>query len=190
MLTAILIILNVTGIGLIRTPLASFTVLHVPVIIGAVILGPSAGAFLGGVFGLLSMYEATTAATSVVDITFSPFLSGNPIGSIVMCIGCRVLLGFSAGILFKYISKIDKTQIVAAIVSSAAATLIHTVSVLSCLWLIFPETGVTFKAVVGSIIALNFPLELTAAVVFAIAFAKVIPVLNRRMDTKAPSRAG
>ena len=185
MLVAILIILDLTGIGLIRTPLTAFTIMHVPVIIGAITLGPAAGAFLGGTFGVISMLEATFKPSGVSDMAFSPFLSGNPIGSLIMCIGCRILLGLAAGLLFKYISKLDKTNVVAAVVSSAVATLIHTFTVLCSLWLFFPELGLSFKAVLGAIAALNFPIELITAVIFAIAFAKVIPVITKRTSRKS-----
>lgn len=53
-LVAILLLLEFTGIGMIKTPFLEFTVMQIPVIIGAIVLGPAAGAALGGVFGLLS----------------------------------------------------------------------------------------------------------------------------------------
>ncbi|NCB06229.1 MAG: ECF transporter S component, partial [Clostridia bacterium] len=53
-LVAILFLLEVTGLGLIKTPGLEFTIMQVPVIIGAIVMGPAAGAILGGVFGLIS----------------------------------------------------------------------------------------------------------------------------------------
>ena len=52
MFTAILFLLTFTPLGLIDLPVIKATVLHVPVIIGAILLGPKKGAFLGGMFGL------------------------------------------------------------------------------------------------------------------------------------------
>ena len=51
MFAAVQLLLNVTGIGLIPLPLIKATTLHIPVIIGAVLLGPLGGGILGGVFG-------------------------------------------------------------------------------------------------------------------------------------------
>ena len=51
---------------------------------------------------------------------------------------------------------------------------------MSCLWLLFPEFSLTFKAVLQTIFALNFLVEAGAAVIFAAAFAKVIPMLRKK----------
>lgn len=57
MFTAILFLLTFTPIGMIDLPIIKATVLHVPVIIGALLLGPKKGAFLGGMFGLASLLK-------------------------------------------------------------------------------------------------------------------------------------
>lgn len=180
-LIAILIVLDVTGIGLIKIPPVSITIMHIPVIIGAIVLGPGVGAILGGTFGGISMLEATFRATSPVDIAFSPFLSGNPIASVIMCILTRILLGLAAGYLFRWVSRADKSQVVATIVSAAGATLVHTASVVGCLWLLFPELSLVFRDFLMAIISLNFLVECGAAVVFALGIAKALPALRKYM---------
>ncbi|MEI3130221.1 MAG: ECF transporter S component [Oscillospiraceae bacterium] len=55
MLSAIILLLAFTPLGLIDLPLIKATILHVPVIIGAVLLGWRKGTLLGGVFGLASL---------------------------------------------------------------------------------------------------------------------------------------
>ena len=52
MFVALQLVLQLTGIGLIPLPLIRATTLHIPVIVGAVLLGPLAGAILGTVFGM------------------------------------------------------------------------------------------------------------------------------------------
>lgn len=178
-LIAVLIVLDITGIGLVKIPPVSITTMHIPVIVGAIILGPSAGAVLGGTFGLISVLEATFRATSPVDIAFSPFLSGQPIASLLMSIGTRILLGVAAGYLFRWISQLDKTNILASTVSAALATLVHSAGVLGCLWLLFPNLSLAFKDILMVILSLNFLLEVAAAVLFALAFAKVIPSIRK-----------
>lgn len=178
-LIAVLIVLDITGIGLVKIPPVSITTMHIPVIVGAIILGPSAGAVLGGTFGIISVLEATFRATSPVDIAFSPFLSGHPIASLLMSIGTRILLGVAAGYLFKWISQLDKTNILASTVSAALATLVHSAGVLGCLWLLFPNLSLAFKDILMVILSLNFLLEVAAAVLFALAFSKVIPAIRK-----------
>ena len=53
-LIAIELLLEVTGLGYLKTGPLDFTIMQVPVIIGAIVLGPLAGAILGTVFGLTS----------------------------------------------------------------------------------------------------------------------------------------
>ena len=54
MFCGVLLVMGVTGIGFIPLPVIKATTMHIPVILGAVLLGPGAGAVLGGVFGLCS----------------------------------------------------------------------------------------------------------------------------------------
>ena len=52
LLTAIEVILTFTPLGFIMIPPVSITVLHIPVIVGAILTGKKGGAVLGGVFGI------------------------------------------------------------------------------------------------------------------------------------------
>ena len=74
MFTAILFLLTFTPIGMIDLPIIKATVLHVPVIIGALLLGPKKGAFLGGMIlpGLRLSVDALSArAAQLPCITFT-----------------------------------------------------------------------------------------------------------------------
>ena len=54
LMAAIIIVLANTPLGMIQLPIIKATTVHIPVIIGAILLGPSAGAMLGAVFRLCS----------------------------------------------------------------------------------------------------------------------------------------
>ena len=71
MFTAILFLLTFTPIGMIDLPIIKATVLHVPVIIGALLLGPKKGAFLGGMFGLASLLK-NTLVPNLSSLPFPP----------------------------------------------------------------------------------------------------------------------
>jgi uncharacterized membrane protein len=76
-LSAISIFLGLTRWGFIPWFAgASLTIMHVPVIIGAVLEGPVVGLFIGLIFGVFSIIQATTGG--VVDVIFS-----NPIIAVV-----------------------------------------------------------------------------------------------------------
>ena len=55
LMAAIVILLANTPLGMIQLPIIKATTVHIPVILGAILLGPGAGAILGAVFGLCSL---------------------------------------------------------------------------------------------------------------------------------------
>ena len=57
---AIIIIMAFTPFGYIPLGFMNATIIHVPVIIGAIILGPKYGGFLGLVFGITSLWKIRT----------------------------------------------------------------------------------------------------------------------------------
>lgn len=181
LLIAIQLILSFTPLGFIILPgLVSITIMHIPVIVGGIVMGPLYGGILGLVFGLLSMYKATTAATSVVDQAFSPFLSGAPVQSVIMCIVPRILLGVLAALIFRALSKHLKSQGVSIAVSAGLATVSHTVLVLGCLWALFD--GLALKDVFLTIVTLNGLLEIAVAVLFAVAVCRPLLRLANRQQ--------
>ena len=56
MLCGVLLVMGMTGIGFIPLPVIKATTMHIPVILGAILLGPKAGAVLGALFGLCSIW--------------------------------------------------------------------------------------------------------------------------------------
>ena len=49
MFCGVLLVMGMTGLGFIPLPVIKATTMHSPVILGAVLLGPAAGAWRGGV---------------------------------------------------------------------------------------------------------------------------------------------
>lgn len=163
---ATLLVLDLTQIGLIRLPTGSVTTMHIPVIICGVLMGPIYGGIAGGAFGLISMFEATFRPGGPVDMMFSPFSSTNPVGSVIMCILPRILIGVVAGLLFTAIKKIDKTNIFAVGISAVVATAIHTFSVVMLLWSFFKD--MKFKDIFTTILILNATIEMALALLLSI----------------------
>lgn len=178
-LIALEAVLTFTPLGFIMVPPISITLLHIPVIVGAILMGPSAGGILGLAFGLFSMIKASTAAASPADMAFSPFLSGSPLASVVMCILPRVLLGVIAGGLYLLLSRKVKAEAVTMGISAVAATFLHSMMVLGLLSLLFQ--ALPLKDVIAALIGVNCLLEmLAAAVVTAAVCVPVKKVLARQ----------
>ena len=100
LMMAVVILLASTPLGMIQLPVVKATTVHIPVILGAILLGPLAGSILGGVFGICSMVSNTMAPT-LLSFAFSPFMSMTGISGAVkavwISVGCRILIGFFAG---------------------------------------------------------------------------------------------
>ena len=171
-LLAIMVLLTFTPLGFIMIPTGAITIMHIPVIIVAVVLGPFYGGLLGGTFGVLSMIKATIGAVSPVDLLFSPVSSPNILGTIIMTMLPRILLGVVAGYLFQLLQRWDSRKIWSVAVSAAVASVVHTVLVLGCLSLFFQ--AITIMEVLLTLLNLNGSLEVLAAVVLSSATCEPI----------------
>ena len=136
-LVAILLVLEFTGIGMIKTPGLEFTIMQVPVIIGAIVMGPTAGSILGGVFGLLSFWECFGKSQFG-----SALLAINPFLTFLVCVPTRLLMGLCCGWIFKGLHKLDRTpgQLIAFGVSSLSGALLNTAFFMGMLVLCFYQT--------------------------------------------------
>jgi len=128
-LGAITIILGFTHWGFIPWGLASFSIMQVPTIIGAILEGPIVGAVIGLIFGLFSMFQASAAPTGPLDPLFvNPLLSVLP----------RILIGPVAWLVW---NSLKKWPVVGMIASGIAGSLTNTVLVLGMLGLMFGKTA-------------------------------------------------
>lgn len=186
---AIEIFLNVTGIGLIPLPLIKASTLHIPVIIGAVLLGPMAGGVLGGVFGLCSIWSNSTAP-GLLSFAFSPFLATSAAGAVKtiwIALGCRVLIGVVAGWLWIALKKVKVNDFIALPIVGVAGALTNTGLVMTSIYvLLSPEfaaaKNIAMEAVLGgvmAIVAANGVPEAIAAAVLVTAIGKALLRLQR-----------
>ena len=116
LMAAIVILLANTPLGMIQLPIIKATTVHIPVIVGAILLGPLAGAVLGGVFGVCSLISNTMAPT-LLSFAFSPFMSmtGFPgaIKAVWISIGCRIMIGVIAGWFWILMKKLKVNHLIA-----------------------------------------------------------------------------
>ena len=103
----IVVMANLPFLGYIPLGFMNATTIHIPVIIGACLLGPKSGAFLGGVFGLTSLIN-NTLRPLVTSFVFTPFYSLDPrfsggLRSLVICFVPRILIGVVAGLFFQWL---------------------------------------------------------------------------------------
>lgn len=185
-LLAIEIIMAFTPLGFVPLGFTKATTIHIPVVIGAIFLGPLAGAILGGAFGILSII-INTVSPALTSFVFSPFITiggaqGN-IWSLVIALVPRMLIGIVAYYSYKWVSKIDKTKVIAYATAGVVGSLTNTVLVMSGIYIFFGQQyaaakEVTFEALFGVIMGIIGVNGIPEAIVAAIIVTLVCKVLK------------
>lgn len=196
LMAAIVIVLANTPLGMIQLPIIKATTVHIPVILGAILLGPGAGAILGAVFGICSLVSNTMAPT-LLSFAFSPFLSTTGITgalkAIWISVGCRILIGVVAGWLWVLFTKIKLNQFIALPIVGFVGSMVNTVTVMGSIYFLFAqqyaeakEVALTavFGLVMGTVTASGIP-EAIAAAILVLALGKVLVVVFRKMNLGA-----
>ena len=134
-LVAIMLLLELTGLGMIKTAGLEITIFLVPVIVGAIVMGPGAGAFLGGVFGCISVWECF--GTSWVG---TMLLGISPVLTFLVCVPTRILAGWLCGLAFKALHKLDKSNLWSFGAAGLIGALCNTAFFMTTLCLCFYHT--------------------------------------------------
>ena len=112
-LTALVVVLQLAG-SFIRLGTFSVTLVLIPIVIGAALMGPLCGAWLGFVFGLVVLLSGDAAL----------FLGINPFGTVVTVLLKGTLCGLVGGLVYKLFERFDKY--VATMVAAVVCPLVNT----------------------------------------------------------------
>jgi uncharacterized membrane protein len=96
LLSAIIVLMAFTPLGYAHIGLVEATLLMIPVALGAIRLGPLAGAALGAVFGLTSFIQCFGAS-----VLGTALLSISPLSTLVVCMVPRILMGLLVGLIYR-----------------------------------------------------------------------------------------
>ena len=192
LMAAIVIVLANTPLGMIQLPVIKATTVHIPVIIGAVLLGPLAGGILGGVFGICSLISNTMAPT-LLSFAFSPFMSTTGLPGVLkalwISVGFRILMGLVSGWLWKMFEKVHLNQTIALPITGFVGAMVNTVTVMGSIYLLFAQqyaqaqnVGITavWGLIMGTITASGIP-EAIASAVLVLALGKVLLRFMKRI---------
>lgn len=185
LMAAIVILLANTPLGMIQLPIVKATTVHIPVILGAILLGPTAGAMLGAVFGICSMVSNTIAPT-LLSFAFSPFMSMTgiigAIKAIWISVGCRVMIGLVTGWLWKGLKRIPINRTVLLAVAGFVGAMTNTIFVMGSIYILLAQQYAQVKstaidAVWGLILATIFGSGVPEAIAAAVLVALIGKVL-------------
>lgn len=191
MLCGVLIVMGMTGIGFIPLPVIKATTMHIPVILGAVVLGPKAGGVLGAVFGLCSIW-ANTTTPGLLSFAFSPFMTNEGLTgaakSLWIALGCRILFGLIAGWLWLLMKRILKREYIALPVTAVISTLFHTILVMGSIYVLLAQqyaqaknVGITavFGLIMGTVTASGIPEAIAAAILVTVIGKALLDLMTR-----------
>ena len=177
-LVAVIFLLAFTPLGYLTIGPIAATTVQMPVIIGAVLLGPSAGAILGGFFGLsavikvLTMPGADAFATAV--LTYSPF------AYIVIAMVPRILMGLLTGLLGKLLR--HKNTFLRFSVTGFIGSALNTIFYLGSLWLLASEVvAAAYGVDLSGVGAIVMTTAVSAGVPEAIISAIVVTALCKAL---------
>lgn len=188
--SVIIITLANTPIGMIPLPLIKATTTHIPVILGAIFLGPLAGAILGGVFGLCSMVISTITPT-LLSFAFSPFLSVNIIGAlkaIWIAIICRIMIGIVSGWLWILLKNLHVHYLIALPIVGFVGSMTNTILVMGSIYFLLGSecakvmgTNIksVFKMVIG-IIGTSGIIEAIITLILVTMIGKVLLTIYKK----------
>jgi uncharacterized membrane protein len=125
MLSAISIVLGITGLGFIPIPPVKATIMHIPVIIGSILEGPVVGLFVGLIFGIFSIVQAITTPTPVSFVFMNPIVSVLP----------RVFIGIVSYYVYSAVKVNNKFIKIAA--GALVGSLTNTIGVLGAIFIIY-----------------------------------------------------
>lgn len=136
LLCALLVAMDLTGLAMIPLPGQYLSLMTVPVAIGAMMLGPLAGAVLGATMGCISFFTAMKRGFDTL------FLIGYD-GWVVIALSLlntlvpRILMGACTGWIFKLVHRLDKTGTLSYYIGGIAAPLLNTLLYMFVLIVIF-----------------------------------------------------
>jgi len=178
-----IIMIFVPNMGFIVIGPVAITTVHIPVLVGAVILGRKYGTILGAIFGIGSMIQAFLLLT-----THAPFT--NPLVSVVP----RILFGLLTAVIYSVLHRAIKNKYVAIPITMGLGTLIHSILVLPILYVViksnfyfFPDESIfainqnIFSFIYGIFVA-NSVLEIVLGII--VGTAVTIPLLILKENNK------
>ena len=193
LLVALVFVLQMLGSFIKIGPLPMSFVL-VPIVVGAFLLGWREGAFLGFVFGAITMVMGITG----VDAFSFMLWEANPAWFVIVCLAKATLCGLGSGLIYKGLNKLlgEKYIVLTTVIASVAAPIINTgVFVLGMLLFffdtmaglpaLFPDVFGQFQGAIEVVIlglaGLNFVGEFVVNLVVSPAIVRIVVVVGKKL---------
>lgn len=174
------------------------TIIHIPVIIASLLMGPKKGGVLGFLFGLTSFINNTINPTAT-SFVFTPFYSlgdvSGGIGSVIICFIPRILVGIIPYFVYKLILKLSSEETrnrgvsnIGLILAGISGALINTLLVMNLIYVFYGDAYIAASKkavslgymVILSMIGINGVPEAVVAGILTLCIGKVLLRKNVR----------
>jgi uncharacterized membrane protein len=152
----------------------------IPIVLGAAIFGPGAGALLGATFGVIVYINCVTGADPGGAMVFQ----ANPVLCFLVVMGKGILAGFASGGIYRLIS--GKNRYVAMLCAAIVCPLVNTGVFIACMLTFFMDVlaaGANGAQLLGYILSglvlANFVPELIINIVLSPASATIAKVVKK-----------
>ncbi len=112
-MTAIVVVLQMLG-SFIKIGPVSISLVLIPIVVGSAVYGPGAGAFLGGVFGIVVIFQPDTVFFHDISV----------FGTVLTVMVKGTLAGWTAGMLYRLLRK--KNEILGVLVAGMVCPIVNT----------------------------------------------------------------
>ena len=184
LMTAVIVVLQIVA-TFIRFGPFSITLALAPILIGAALYGPKAGAYLGGVFGVVVLLACILGW----DAGGSILWSANPFLTAVICLGKGILAGLAAGAVYRAVAGEGKyygRMLFGSILAGIVSPVVNTGLFVAALTLLFHDILVSWAGgtdlvyyVIFGLTGVNFVLELVINLVLSTVIVRIIKARSR-----------
>ena len=183
LLTAVILALHFSGVAIPAFG-TKISLVLIPIALGAMLLGPTAGAILGFIYGM-------TVFVSLGVLHMDPFTAflfdHNPVATFLICTVKTTAAGLVAGLVYRALS--GKHSFLAVLLASALVPTINTgVFVIGCFTIYNTieqvAAGAGYSAVYFILIVcagVNYALELAINLIFSPALERIIRITGKRI---------
>ena len=182
LLMALVVVMQFIG-GMIP-PVGGFSIslVLIPIVLGAAIFGPKAGAILGGTFSVIVIINCITGADAGGAMVFQ----ANPILCILVVMAKGILAGLLSGLVYKAAKGIN--SYFAMVLASIVAPVVNTGVFVTCMYLFFIDVlaawaggGNVLGYILTGLILANFVPEQIINVVFSPAGNMIARTVNKKI---------
>ena len=188
-LAALVVLLQMLG-GFIHIGPTSVSLVLVPIALGGMLFGPAAGAFLGLIFGFITLMAGVTGTDAFTNILFT----AQPFATSFICLGKATAAGFMGGLVYKLLKKVNRWA--ATFAAAAAVPVTNTgLFILFGLLMVRETLEANFASETGAVYFLvivcagfNFLAELGLNLILSPALFRLTTLLKDRFSARNASK--